>query len=77
VVASVILAEAEGRGVSIDVVQEEHFHSQAIERFAQPLEIAGHMSLPSLTGGEDDEPGVSFNGRTEFRSEVKAYGLRC
>jgi NAD(P)-dependent dehydrogenase (short-subunit alcohol dehydrogenase family) len=62
----VIKAEAEGRGVSIDVVQREYIQSQSIKRFVQPEEIADMCRfLASPASKMVNGQAISVDGHTE------------
>ena len=62
----VIKAEAEGRGVSIDVVQKEYIQSQSIKRFVQAGEIADMcLFLASPAAKMVSGQAISVDGHTE------------
>jgi NAD(P)-dependent dehydrogenase (short-subunit alcohol dehydrogenase family) len=62
----VIEAEAEGRGVSIEVVQKEYIQSQSIKRFVQPEEIAEMcLFLASPASKMVTGQAISVDGHTE------------
>ena len=62
----VIKAEAEGRGVSIDVVEKEYIQSQSIKRFVQPEEIADMcLFLASPASKMVSGQAISVDGHTE------------
>ena len=62
----VIKAEAEGRGVSIEVVQKEYIQSQSIKRFVQPEEIADIcLFLASSASKMVSGQAISVDGHTE------------
>jgi NAD(P)-dependent dehydrogenase (short-subunit alcohol dehydrogenase family) len=62
----VIRAEAEGRGVSIDVAQKEYIQSQSIKRFVQPGEIADMCQfLASPAAKMVSGQAISVDGHTE------------
>ena len=62
----VIKAEAEGRGVSIEVVQKEYIQSQSIKRFVEPEEIADMCRfLASSAAKMVTGQAISVDGHTE------------
>jgi len=62
----VIKAEAEERGISIDVVQREYIQSQSIKRFVQPEEIADMCRfLASPAAKMVSGQAISVDGHTE------------
>jgi NAD(P)-dependent dehydrogenase (short-subunit alcohol dehydrogenase family) len=62
----VIKAEAEGRGVSVEVVQKEYIQSQSIKRFVQPDEIADMcLFLASPASKMISGQAISVDGHTE------------
>jgi NAD(P)-dependent dehydrogenase (short-subunit alcohol dehydrogenase family) len=62
----VIKAEAEGRGVPIDVVQKEYIQSQSIKRFVHPEEIADMCQfLASPAAKMVSGQAISVDGHTE------------
>jgi NAD(P)-dependent dehydrogenase (short-subunit alcohol dehydrogenase family) len=62
----VIKAEAEGRGVSIDVIQKEYIQSQSIKRFVQAEEIADMcLFLASPAAKMVSGQAICVDGHTE------------
>ena len=63
---NVIRAEAESRGVSIDVVQKEYVQSQSIKRFVSPEEIADMcLFLSSPAAKMVTGQAIAVDGHTE------------
>jgi len=62
----VISAEAEGRGVSMDVVRREYIQSQSIKRFVKPQEIADMcLFLASPAAKMVTGQAIGVDGHTE------------
>ena len=62
----VVKAEAESRGVSLDLVNKEYVQSQSIKRFVQPEEIADMcLFLASPAAKMVTGQAISIDGHTE------------